>query len=205
MILLHGFPGNERNLDSPQALRRAGMNVLFFDYRFWEAEEPLPFQRAPGCCLGRALYIRLYSFSVAAFKIDPVASWCPQHGLAGSDATPRLTPTISCSVALDFWNVGADGVHMKQDARSTSTATAISRVTAPGAPIGRSQLCGERTGGRAAECGTVWLVAERVFAARHQHDEERVPLLACCGRLHSGHAQHLTTSRDRRMRWSEKP
>src|SRR5689334_15673236 len=32
-ILLHGFPGNERNLDLAQALRRAGMNVLFFSYR----------------------------------------------------------------------------------------------------------------------------------------------------------------------------
>ena len=33
VILLHGFPGNERNLDLAQALRRAGMNVLFFHYR----------------------------------------------------------------------------------------------------------------------------------------------------------------------------
>jgi uncharacterized protein len=33
VILLHGFPGNERNLDLAQAIRRAGWNVLFFDYR----------------------------------------------------------------------------------------------------------------------------------------------------------------------------
>jgi pimeloyl-ACP methyl ester carboxylesterase len=33
VILLHGFPGNERNLDLAQTLRRAGYNVLFFDYR----------------------------------------------------------------------------------------------------------------------------------------------------------------------------
>jgi len=33
VILLHGFPGNERNLDLAQAIRRAGYNVLFFDYR----------------------------------------------------------------------------------------------------------------------------------------------------------------------------
>lgn len=33
VILLHGFPGNERNLDLTQALRRAGDDVLFFDYR----------------------------------------------------------------------------------------------------------------------------------------------------------------------------
>jgi len=33
VILLHGFPGNERNLDLAQAIRRAGWNVLYFDYR----------------------------------------------------------------------------------------------------------------------------------------------------------------------------
>ncbi|HSG92004.1 MAG TPA: alpha/beta fold hydrolase [Pseudomonadales bacterium] len=32
-ILLHGLPGNERNLDLAQALRRAGWAVVFFHYR----------------------------------------------------------------------------------------------------------------------------------------------------------------------------
>jgi len=33
VILLHGYAGNERNLDLAQAMRRAGYNVLFFNYR----------------------------------------------------------------------------------------------------------------------------------------------------------------------------
>ncbi len=33
VILLHGFPGNERNLDLAQDMRRAGWDVLYFDYR----------------------------------------------------------------------------------------------------------------------------------------------------------------------------
>jgi pimeloyl-ACP methyl ester carboxylesterase len=33
VVLLHGFPGNERNLDLAQAIRRAGWNVVFFHYR----------------------------------------------------------------------------------------------------------------------------------------------------------------------------
>jgi pimeloyl-ACP methyl ester carboxylesterase len=33
VILLHGFPGNEKNLDLAQAIRRDGWNVLYFDYR----------------------------------------------------------------------------------------------------------------------------------------------------------------------------
>ncbi len=39
IVLLHGIPGNEKNLDVAQALRRAGFNVLFFHYRgAWGAE-----------------------------------------------------------------------------------------------------------------------------------------------------------------------
>jgi pimeloyl-ACP methyl ester carboxylesterase len=33
VILLHGYPGDEKNLDLAQAIRRAGWNVLFFHYR----------------------------------------------------------------------------------------------------------------------------------------------------------------------------
>jgi pimeloyl-ACP methyl ester carboxylesterase len=33
VLLLHGFPGNEQNLDLAQAMRRAGWNVLTFHYR----------------------------------------------------------------------------------------------------------------------------------------------------------------------------
>ena len=33
VILLHGFPGNERNLDLAQSIRRAGWNVMYFNYR----------------------------------------------------------------------------------------------------------------------------------------------------------------------------
>ena len=33
VIVLHGFPGNEKNLDLAQAIRRAGWNAIFFNYR----------------------------------------------------------------------------------------------------------------------------------------------------------------------------
>jgi pimeloyl-ACP methyl ester carboxylesterase len=33
VILLHGFPGNEKNLDLAQSIRRAGWDVLWFNYR----------------------------------------------------------------------------------------------------------------------------------------------------------------------------
>jgi len=33
VILLHGFPGNEKNLDLAQTIRRDGWDVVYFDYR----------------------------------------------------------------------------------------------------------------------------------------------------------------------------
>ena len=33
VVLLHGYPGNEKNLDLAQSMRRSGYNVLFFHYR----------------------------------------------------------------------------------------------------------------------------------------------------------------------------
>jgi pimeloyl-ACP methyl ester carboxylesterase len=33
VVLLHGFPGNEQNLDLAQEIRRAGWDVLYFHYR----------------------------------------------------------------------------------------------------------------------------------------------------------------------------
>jgi pimeloyl-ACP methyl ester carboxylesterase len=33
VVLLHGFPGNEKNLDLAQAIRRSGWDVLWFNYR----------------------------------------------------------------------------------------------------------------------------------------------------------------------------
>ena len=41
ILLLHGYPGNEKNLDLARALQRAGFNVAFFHYRgHWFYREP---------------------------------------------------------------------------------------------------------------------------------------------------------------------
>ncbi len=61
VVLLHGFPGNEQNLDLAQAIRRAGWNVLTLHYRgswgspgtysfthvFEDAQAALNFVRSP--------------------------------------------------------------------------------------------------------------------------------------------------------------
>ncbi|MGB4775864.1 MAG: alpha/beta fold hydrolase [Daejeonella sp.] len=47
VILLHGLPGNERNLDVAQNLRRAGYNVVYFNYRgSWGSKGTFGFNNA---------------------------------------------------------------------------------------------------------------------------------------------------------------
>ena len=44
MLLLHGFPGNEKNLDLAQAFRRIGFNVFTFNYSgAWGSAGPFSF------------------------------------------------------------------------------------------------------------------------------------------------------------------
>lgn len=33
VVFLHGYPGNEKNLDLAQAVRRAGYQAIYADYR----------------------------------------------------------------------------------------------------------------------------------------------------------------------------
>ena len=45
LLLLHGYPGNERSLDIAQVVRTKGWNVIYFDYRgSWGSEGKFSFK-----------------------------------------------------------------------------------------------------------------------------------------------------------------
>jgi len=49
VVLLHGLPGNERNLDVAQHLRRNGYNVVFFNYRgSWGSQGKFNYENSLG-------------------------------------------------------------------------------------------------------------------------------------------------------------
>jgi pimeloyl-ACP methyl ester carboxylesterase len=138
VILLHGFPGNERNLDLAQALRRVGMNVLFFSYRgAWGSGGTFSFSHAIED-VGSAVHFVRTDSSVAAFRIDPGRVILVGHSMGGWLAlmSAAADSSISCTVALDFWNVGADGRRIPSDRQLDSTLTTYSSwLTAPGGPL----------------------------------------------------------------------
>jgi uncharacterized protein len=138
VILLHGFPGNERNLDLAQALRRAGMNVLFFHYRgAWGSGGTFSFGHALEDVASAVHFVRSDS-SVAAFRVDPSRVMLVGHSMGGWLALmgAAADSSIACTVVLDFWNVGADARRMRSDRQLDSSLTAdITWLTAPGGPL----------------------------------------------------------------------
>jgi uncharacterized protein len=70
VILLHGFPGNEQNLDLAQSIRRAGWNVLYFHYRgAWGSQGDFSFSNAMHDTVA-AIYFLHDPANVKRYSID---------------------------------------------------------------------------------------------------------------------------------------
>ena len=111
LVLLHGLPGNEQNLDLAQAIRRAGWNVLTLHYRgSWgspgnfsiagaieDAEAAMAFLQQPE--------------NAAKYHIDTHRLFIGGHsmgGLAAALYAARHTDQAGL-LLVDTWNAGLDG------------------------------------------------------------------------------------------------
>lgn len=111
VVFLHGYPGNERNLDLAQAVRRAGWHALYFDYRgSWGSGGTFSFQNALDD-VGAALAWLRDPANVSRFHIDPARVALVGHSMGGWLALEHAAadPGAACTVALDAWNLGAFG------------------------------------------------------------------------------------------------
>src|SRR6195952_2862505 len=83
VLLLHGFPGNERNLDLAQAIRRAGYDVLFFDYRgSWGTPGDFSFSHAREATSAALAWLRDPAVA-AKFRADPKYLILLGHSMGG--------------------------------------------------------------------------------------------------------------------------
>jgi pimeloyl-ACP methyl ester carboxylesterase len=115
VILLHGFPGNERNLDLGQALRRAGYHVLYFNYRgSWGSGGSFSFGSARQDVAAAFRYLRSAD-TVKRFGIDPGRIVLVGHSLGGWLALAGAADDreVRCTVALAPWNVGRFGALLR--------------------------------------------------------------------------------------------
>jgi uncharacterized protein len=107
VILLHGFPGNEKNLDLAQAIRRAGWNVLYFNYRgSWGSPGDFSFTHSIEDTHSAIAFLRDPA-NAAKFRSDPKSIVLVGHSMGGfmtlqasaNDPAIKALATIS---AADF-------------------------------------------------------------------------------------------------------
>jgi len=138
VILLHGYPGNERNLDVAQAIRRAGMNVLFFDYRgSWGSGGTFSFAGAQEDVAAAIRYVRLPA-NAAKYRADPRRVALVGHSMGAWLAllAAAADSSIACAGALELGDMAQIGVDMNATPAAEAEFTQYTRwLTEPGAPL----------------------------------------------------------------------
>jgi pimeloyl-ACP methyl ester carboxylesterase len=130
LMLLHGFPGNERNLDLAHAMRRAGWNVVFFNYRgTWGSGGSFSFQHVledVGAVLDQ---LREREFA-EAYRVDPDRIAIVGHSMGGFAAlmTGSERREVACVGSLAGANLGAVGASLADPAAAQRTALAFGRM-----------------------------------------------------------------------------
>lgn len=108
VVLLHGLPGNERNLDIAQVLRRAGFNVLFFHYRgAWGAEGRYAMSQLDDDALAVLRFLRQPD-KARELRVDTQNLSVLGHSLGGFTALAagRTDEQLKCVVSLSPANLG---------------------------------------------------------------------------------------------------
>ncbi len=138
VVLLHGYPGNERNLDLAQALKRAGMNVLFFDYRgSWGSGGTFSFAGAREDVAAAIAFVRAPE-SARRYRGDPRRVALIGHSMGGWLAMLSAADDagIACAGALELGDMAAIGVRMNRDSAAERSFTGYTEwLTEPGAPL----------------------------------------------------------------------
>ena len=109
LLLLHGFPGNERNFDLAQAARRQGWAVLVFHYRGSSGSVgDFSFAHVIEDARAAAGWLRRPDIT-AAYRLDPARLVIAGHSMGGFAAIKAATSIPIAGLALlDPWNIAAD-------------------------------------------------------------------------------------------------
>ena len=111
MVLLHGLPGNEQNLDLAQAIRRAGWNVLTMHYRgAWGSPGMFSIAHVLEDTDAAVSFVRRSDIA-EKFGIDTHRIILAGHSMGGfaGAAHARTDQHLLGVILIDAWNVGADG------------------------------------------------------------------------------------------------
>ena len=110
-IILHGYPGNERNLDVAQSLRSKGWNTVYFNYRgAWGAEGEFSFINSENDVSAVINYLS-QAENALALRVDPKQLSLIGHSMGGHMAVAGIldNKNVLCAIAYDGANMGLRG------------------------------------------------------------------------------------------------
>jgi pimeloyl-ACP methyl ester carboxylesterase len=112
LVIAHGWPGNEKNTDIAQSVRRAGWNTVLFNYRgAWGSPGAFHFAQVPEDTAAVIAYLRTPEVA-KRLGIDPDRIALAGHSMGGwatamtAASDPRLIGAITISMG-DMGMVGA--------------------------------------------------------------------------------------------------
>jgi uncharacterized protein len=108
LLLLHGYPGNERNLDIAQVVRATGWNVIYFDYRgSWGSQGKFTFKNCVGDVVNVVKFCNRFQDSL---KIDTANIVLFGHSMGGWITLKAIQsiPQIKKAFALSTWDIYRD-------------------------------------------------------------------------------------------------
>ena len=111
MLLLHGLPGNEQNLDLAQAVRRAGWNVLTMHYRgSWGSPGRFSLAGA-GEDVDAAMAFLRQPENAREYGIDTRRIVIAGHSMGGFFAARYAArhEDVAGAILIDPWNIGLWG------------------------------------------------------------------------------------------------
>jgi pimeloyl-ACP methyl ester carboxylesterase len=109
LIICHGLPGNEKNLDLAQAVRRAGWDAVTFNYRgSWGSPGSFSFAHTLEDAASVLAYLRVPA-NAHALGIDPGRIVLAGHSMGGwvTAQTAANDPTLAGAIMISAWNPGA--------------------------------------------------------------------------------------------------
>ncbi len=130
VVMLHGFPGNEKNLDLAQSLRRAGFNTLYFHYRgAWGSGGDYSVRHVTEDAAAALAFVREKG-KAGEMRIDPARISLFGHSLGGFNAiyTGAADRDVRCTVAA----APADLVPFVGAATSEAVVSTAAQAPVPG-------------------------------------------------------------------------
>jgi uncharacterized protein len=111
LVICHGLPGNEKNLDLAQAVRRAGWNAVTFNYRgSWGSPGSFRFAQNPQDAEAVLAYLRDPS-NTAKLGIDPKRIAIAGHSMGGWVVahTAARDHALSGAILISMADMGLTG------------------------------------------------------------------------------------------------